>query len=156
MKVTGNNEIIPGALPEKQTRPGQNPAEDFGEILKEKIETSPKPESKPTPALLNPVASLHPLVASPSLAPPDREAAIGQVENILDLLDDYRHKLADSRVTLREMDALVGRISGEKENIAATLSSLEEGEQLRDILNQTLVTASLEVMKFRRGDYVDS
>ena len=156
MKVTGNNEIIPGVLPEKQTRPNQDPAEDFGTILKEKIETSPKPESKPTPAMLNPIASVHPLVASPPLSPPDKEAAIGQIENILDLLDDYRHKLADSRVTLREMDALVGRISGEKENLAATLSSIEEGEPLRDILNQTLVTTSLEVMKFRRGDYVDN
>jgi hypothetical protein len=153
MKVTGNNEIMPGVLPEKQTRPNQDPEGDFGTILKEKIEKSPGPESKPTPAMLNPIASVHPLVAPP-LSPPDKEAAIGQIGNILDLLDDYRHKLADSRVTLREMDALVDRISGEKDNLSATLSSMEEGEQLRDILNQTLVTASLEVMKFRRGDYV--
>lgn len=154
MKVTGNNEIISGVLPEKQIRPNQDPAEDFGTILKETIQTTPKPESKPAPGMLNPIASVHPLAASPPLAPPDREAALGQVENILDLLDDYRHKLADSRVTLREMDALVGRISGEKENLAATLNSMEEGEQLRDILNQTLVTASLEIMKFKRGDYI--
>ena len=155
MKVTGNNEIIPGVLPDKQTRPNQSPAGDFGEILKETIQTNPEPESKPTPAMLNPIASLHPLAATPPLAPPDKEAAIGQVENILDLLDDYRDKLADPRVTLREMDALVGRLSDEKENLAATLNTMKEGEELRDILNQTLVTASLEVMKFRRGDYVD-
>jgi hypothetical protein len=156
MKVTGNDEISHNVLPDKQSRSTQNPAEDFGVILKEKIETSAKPAWPQAAPFLNPIAPIHNLSISQPISPPDKEIAIKRVENLLDLLDDYRQKLADPQVTLKEMDALVGRISGEKENLTATLSSMEEGEQLQDILNQTLVTASLEMMKFRRGDYLDS
>lgn len=153
MKITGNNEILPGVSPEKQTRPAQNPAEDFGAILKDKIETSPKLES---PAFLNPIAPSQPLSMVHPISSPDHKVTIERVENLLDLLDDYRQKLADPQVTLKEMDGLVGKIAGEKENLTATLDSMQDGEQLRDVLNQTLVTTSLEIMKFRRGDYVDS
>jgi len=156
MKVTGNNEILPSVLPDKQSKSTQSPAESFDAILKEKIETSPKPASSPTTAFLNPIPPIQNLSISHPLSPPDREITSGRVENLFDLLDDYRQKLADPQVTLKEIDALIGRISGEKENLTATLSSMEKGEQLQDILNQTLVTASLEVMKFRRGDYLDS
>ena len=156
MKVTGNDEIFHNVLPDKQSRSTQSPAEDFGVILKEKIETSAKPAWPQAAASLNPITPIHNLSISQPILPPDKEIAIKRVENLLDLLDDYRQKLADPQVTLKEMDALVGRISGEKDNLTATLSSMEEGEQLQDILNQTLVTASLEMMKFRRGDYLDS
>ena len=156
MKVTGNNEILPGILTEKQSKSTQSPAEGFDAILKEKIETSTKAASSEATAFLNPIPPIHNLTISQPISPPDKEITIGRVESLLDLLDDYRQKLADPQVTLKEIDALVGRISGEKENLTATLGSMEKGEQLQDILNQTLVTASLEIMKFRRGDYIDS
>ena len=43
----------------------------------------------------------------------------------------------------------------EKERMATAMDSLQDGGGLKSILNQTLVTASLEITKFYRGDYVD-
>ena len=44
----------------------------------------------------------------------------------------------------------------ELENLAPELDSLTDDGELKDILNQTLVTASLEISKFYRGDYISS
>jgi len=44
----------------------------------------------------------------------------------------------------------------EQEALAPVLNSLPPGDGLKDILNDALVTSSLEVIKFNRGDYVDS
>ena len=156
MKVPGNNEILHSVLPEKQSRAAGSPAGDFGEILKEKIESSPKPAASQATAFMNPIAPIHNLSISQPVSAPDNAVAFGRVENLLELLENYCHKLTDSQVTLKEIDTLVSRISKEKEGLTATLNTMEEGGQLRDILNQTLVTASLEIMKFRRGDYLDS
>jgi len=35
-----------------------------------------------------------------------------------------------------------------------TLESLPDGDKLKDILNQALVTSTVEIIKFNRGDYV--
>jgi len=44
----------------------------------------------------------------------------------------------------------------EKETLAPVLNSLPPEDGLKDILNQALITSSLEVIKFNRGDYVNS
>jgi hypothetical protein len=46
------------------------------------------------------------------------------------------------------------KIDQETENLTPILDSLPEDEDLKNIINRTLVTASLEVSKFYRGDYV--
>ena len=43
-----------------------------------------------------------------------------------------------------------------KETLEPVLDSLPDDEKLKDIVNQTLVTASLEITKFYRGDYIAS
>jgi hypothetical protein len=43
-----------------------------------------------------------------------------------------------------------------KDTLAPVLDSLPDDEKLKDIANETLVTASLEVTKFYRGDYIAS
>ena len=85
---------------------------------------------------------------------PDRQFTVERIENLIDLLDQYRQKLADPLVTLKKIDSIVKEVAQEKENLAPVLDSLQDGEELKKILNQTLVTASLEVTKFYRGDYI--
>jgi hypothetical protein len=52
------------------------------------------------------------------------------------------------------MDSIIRQIDQETENLAPALDLLPEDEDLKNIFNQTLVTASLEVTKFYRGDYI--
>jgi len=47
-------------------------------------------------------------------------------------------------------------IAKEKDQLSRVLDSMPNEDRLKDILNQTLITASLEVIKFNRGDYITS
>ena len=79
---------------------------------------------------------------------------VDAVERFLVLLDEYRHKLANPQVTLKEIYLLVNEMDAEKENLIQALNSLHDGDRLKDILNQTLITSSLEIIRFNRGDYL--
>ena len=156
MKVTGNEEILRNMVSDKHSQPVERPAEDFNAILKEKIETACEPATPGIAEFPNPIPAIRGVSGIETLMPLDKTTTVARVENLLDLLDDYRQKLVNPQVSLKQMEALVDRISMEKENLRPTLKSMHEGEQLQGILNQTLVAASLEVIKFKRGDYLDS
>ena len=120
----------------------------FGDILKEKL--APAPSATASGIGLGLVAPTQ--IQSVAEAPANRLA--GRVEHYLDLLDDYRRQLGDPRVSLKGLDATVREMEAGKDALAPALGSLPEDDGIKDILNRTLVTASLEIIKFRRGDYL--
>ena len=81
---------------------------------------------------------------------------VERVHNLLNLLDSYRKQLSDPHVTLRKLEPLMNTIAKEKDQLSALMESMPEEDGLKHILNQTLITASLEVIKFNRGDYITS
>ena len=78
-----------------------------------------------------------------------------QVEDLLDLLDTYRQMLADPGTTLKEMGPVVDRITAQRDQLVETMEGLDPEDGLRDLINQALVAATTEVVKFNKGDYVD-
>jgi hypothetical protein len=48
------------------------------------------------------------------------------------------------------------RIIKEKDQLSSLLNSMPNEDGLKDIVNHTLITASLEVIKYNRGDYITS
>ena len=79
--------------------------------------------------------------------------AVNQVENYLNLLNEYQEKLGNPDVTLKEISPLLDQINEEQEQLSSTLDSLPEGDGLKEIVNETLIISSLETIKFNRGDY---
>jgi hypothetical protein len=88
------------------------------------------------------------------LSPEARKITVERLDNLLDLLDQYRNQLADPKVTLRQIEPLLNTISKEKEQLSAVLNGMPDEDGLKDIVHRTLITTSLEVMKFNRGDYI--
>jgi exonuclease VII small subunit len=135
----------------QKTKP--QPAVDnaFNDILKENIENSPKEFTGPCRT-----AMVKPLNGVQFIAPPkfDKQFALDQLENLIGLLDQYRHELADPQMPLKKLDPIIRKINQESENLAPALDALPDGEALKNIINLTLVTATLEVTKFDRGDYI--
>ena len=99
------------------------------------------------------ISSISPIQLN-MISPAQNGSIIDRVENLLNVLDEYHQKLKDPHFTLKEIDPLVKQMEKEKENLAPVLDSLVEDDGLKDILNQTLVTSSLETIKFNRGDYI--
>ena len=151
MKIHSNDQILKNLYPETKTTPQAPAGEDFGTILKESVENVKQEVTGPQQTTF--ISSLNGVQMSTS-SKFDRQYALDRIENLIGLLDQYRLQLADPGVTLRNIDPIIRKIDQETENLTPVIDSLPEDEDLKNIINQTLVTASLEVSKFYRGDYI--
>ena len=153
MKIDNQHHILKSLYPDSKNEPRQVAGEKFDDILKETIGNKKSETAGVRPAAFtNSLSAIRPT----STVDSNRQAAIDRVENLLGLLDDYRKNLSDSRISLRQIDPIVQKMDKLKETLEPVLDSLPDDEKLKDIVNQTLVTASLEITKFYRGDYIAS
>jgi hypothetical protein len=153
MKINGSDEIIKNGFADKTVRKEQAQNDDFKNILKASVErTAHHPAKIQSPTLMHPVSTIqvHPLSLE------NKHVTVERVDNLLNLLDNYRKQLADPQVTLRSIEPVINTIVKEKEQLSSVLNSLTNEDGLKDIVNRTLITASLEVIKYNRGDYITS
>jgi len=154
MKINNMDEILKNVYKgaaQKSEKPGDK---QFAEILKETLAP---------PCKNQPVSKNHPLVRSTPLLEiqpaktlgENKSTVVERVYKFLNTLDDYRHKLGDPLVSLKEVDPVIKQLEAENENLKPVLESLAERDELKEILNDVLITASLEVIKYRRGDYIN-
>ena len=151
MKIDGNNEITHSATADKSAPKEATPDAEFKKILKASVErTMEHPLKIQSPPQPNPVAAIRFMPLSPAT----RDTTVKRVDNLLNLLDHYRNQLADPKVTLRSIEPIVSTITKEKEQLSAVLDTLPNDDDLKNIVHRTLIAASLEVMKYNRGDYI--
>ena len=151
MKIHNTENPLNNVFPETKSA-SQPPAEKaFGAILEESVNNVNTEDTQ-----IHPTTFISPLngIQTISSSKFDPRSAIDRIENLIGLLDQYRHQLADPSTSLKTMDPIIRKIDQERDKLAPALESLGEDEDLKHILNQTLVTASLEVSKFYRGDYI--
>jgi hypothetical protein len=91
-----------------------------------------------------------------SAAGPDTsgDAACRQVEGFLDLLDRFRRSLADPSLSLRGMEPVVREMESGRDQLQRIQAMLPEGDGLKEICNRAAVAATVEIVRFRRGDYL--
>lgn len=154
MKISGNSEIIKSTHAGGKARQSEQASStDFKNILKESVEKAARPATQiQAPSLLDPVAAVR--FNPESML--DKASAVKRVDHLINLLDDYRKQLADPAITLRNIEPLIKSINKEKDQLSALLDLLPNEDGLKDIVNHTLITASLEIVKYNRGDYITS
>ena len=153
MKINGSDEIIKNGYADKPVRKEQAQNDGFKDILKASVErTAHHPAKIQSPALMQPLSAIK----FQPLSPENKNFTIERVDNLLNLLDIYRKQLADPQVTLRHIEPLIDTIEKEKKQLSSVLDSLANEDGLKDIVNRTLITASLEIIKYNRGDYIAS
>lgn len=151
MKIDGNNDIGRSAYTDKAT-PEQAPAADeFKQILKASVDRS---QTQAANVQSTPRANPLGAIRLTPLSPEARATTVERLDNLLNLLDQYRNQLADPKVTLRQIEPLLNTMTKEKEQLSAVLKAMPDEDGLKDIVHRTLITTSLEVMKFNRGDYI--
>jgi hypothetical protein len=151
MKIDGNNDIGRNPSVDKPTSEHATKSGEFKKILKATVDRSNTQAVKiQTAPQLNPLGAIR----STPMSPEARGAAVKRLDNLLDLLEQYRDQLADPKVTLRQIEPLLNTIDKKQEQLAALLKGMPDEDGLKDIVDRTLITTSLEVMKFNRGDYI--
>lgn len=148
MKIQGNSDLLGRVRIEPPASPTAPAPSRFEEILKESL--SPTPASDSAAASSGAVSVQFRRPADPVAA----GSVMERLEGFLDLMEEYRSKLADPRVSLRGLDSVVRSLEQGRDALSPLLGTLPEGDGLKDMLNQALVTTEIEIMRFRRGDYL--
>jgi hypothetical protein len=148
MKVTGSGEIHPWVAAEKiASTPSAGPGK-FGEIFKKALDAR---EQIGGPGMdVGAAEDVAPL----SIPPGSSRQGWAQVEGFLNTLEDYRSKLADPGFSLRAIDPIVREMENGRDALTQVQGTLPDGDGLKEICNRALVTAAVEIVKFRRGDYI--
>ncbi|UCD78378.1 MAG: hypothetical protein JSW26_23675 [Desulfobacterales bacterium] len=153
MKIDNYTQILKNLNQGNNADPKPVAGKKFGDILNEAIGNSKQEVGGlQQTAFVNPLAGIQ----SATTFELNQQVAIDGVENLIELLDQYRQKLSDPRISLKKIDPIIRKIDQQKEKLAPVLDALPDDEKLKDIVNKTLVTASLEITKFYRGDYIAS
>lgn len=79
---------------------------------------------------------------------------IGQVEKTLGKLDEYTKALGDPSQNLKKVSSLVKELEEQAESLSKASQGLPEGHVVKDLMDRTAVIATVEAIKFNRGDYV--
>ena len=98
----------------------------------------------------------HPAIAYPipqNLTPLHSEG-LARGERVLNSLDSYAASLADNRQTLKQVEAKMLDMENELQGLATVLDGLGPNDQLAQILQEIISTATVESIKYRRGDFV--
>jgi len=84
----------------------------------------------------------------------EKTPLIERVEGFLDIFEDYQRRLGDSHVSVKDLYPFITRLEDETKNLVPFLSSLPEGDEVRDIINRILINTTVEIARFQRGDYL--
>ena len=153
MKILNNEQVLKSYQQDLKTDAQPPAGKQFGAILNEAVKNTPAENPIPLQTAFN-----HPMpgVQRVSLSAPDQRFAADSIEDMLNLLDRYREKLADTQISMKQLDPEIKEMTRGIENLTHISNSLPADEGLKDILNRTMVTLSLEIGKFYRGDYISA
>ena len=123
--------------------------ERFGDILGKTISKSISP-SRP-----GPLQNLPPAGGIASFIPAaDKKDLIVRADQLLDLLEAYQNKLSGPGLPLQDAYLSMKTIEDRADELTPFVENLPEDDHFRDFLNRLVITASVEAIKFRRGDYL--
>ena len=129
--------------------PGQNPTgfqKVFDNLLQNQTKDVAAPSSSthainPTPLTVNAIETLP--------VKTDLQA----MERFVDSLEAYQQGLADPTCSLRDLAPVLGRLEKAQRHLSAISEKTPADSPLKDIINEGLVTATLEISRFRSGIY---
>lgn len=85
----------------------------------------------------------------------DKAASVDrQLTSTLDKMEEYAAALGDSRKSLREVEPLAQDLEAAAGKLSELSKNLPADSPLKGLSNDAAVLATVEAMKFKRGDYV--
>ena len=133
----------------------KKPDVEFKKIMEQLLDNK---ETKQMPPDANTLPGLA-AVSSVSMDPPpgkvpDTKALLGEIQDLLDNVEFYAQKLADSSISAKELAPLVTHLEQRTSELLKYTSTGKVSQGLGQIISDLALTISAEVAKFKRGDYV--
>lgn len=154
MKITSTDHLQ--QLQDSSKSKPQEADKGFSKLLEEtKTQATPKElPSSPTSAsaLLN-SNPLNLIMATQGLG--DKATQVDrQMEKTLDNMEQYASALGDTSKSLKDIEHLALGLNQDAARLSKLSQGLPEGHSLKSMSNDTAVLATVESMKFNRGDFI--
>jgi hypothetical protein len=150
--IDPNQPILSTNEPNRAERRSDVKRGGFDAIFRQAVDStkfkSAKTESEPFLGAVRPVQ-----FSSESL--PSESMLVDRVQRLIDTMGAYQQKLIDSGATLKDIQALVQKMTTQSESLSATSDTVEGQTNLKTIVDQSLTLASMEITKFNNGHYND-
>jgi len=151
MKIESNPKITDITNSQHKEVEKSNYKQSFSKILAEAVNPHTSQNDKAvSPPSVSELKSLQNNVIRDGL---ERSHITTRLEQLLDVLDQYRMHLKNPQVSLKEMAPLTQNMAIKLKELEPVLERLDQQDPLTSILNETLITATLEVKKFENGWY---
>jgi hypothetical protein len=148
MKIERPDNLQPLQPADKKKNPGVT-GERFRDVLQETVSAT---SGLPQPS---PLQTLPPAGGYAGFIPnPGREELVGRADQLLVLLESLQKNLSGPGLSLKEAYDSMKAIEDGADELTPLIETLPEGDDFRDFLNRLVITASVEAIKFRRGDYL--
>ena len=145
-----NDTTPPVKGPQDGTRKAGNKDAFTSALTRALDKTQPSEIQKNPPQALGEIASVRTIQI-----PAQSDLVSGSTEKLLELLDSLSSQLQDPGVSLKHMAPVLETIHNKADQLVKETRSLgSDHAGLREIANQTAVTAQTEYIKFQRGDYL--
>lgn len=125
--------------------------EGFQSILNETMRQAPAKAGQS--AALPPMSNLD-SIRFDLASGPDTQKTLVRMDRFLTLLETYQKQMDDPRISLKQTSTVVSQMEQQIPELLPLLDTLPEESGLKDLLNRLLVTSTVEVIKFNRGDYL--
>ncbi len=121
----------------------------FGDILKNTVSGVAATTQANTLQAIPPAGVLAGFIPSD-----ERKELVGRADQLLNLLESYQKKLEPPGTPMRDACTSMKAIEDQADELTPYVESLPEDDEFRNFLNRLVITASVEAIKFRRGDYL--
>ncbi len=148
MKIERTDNLQPPQPADKKKSPVAS-GQRFLDVLQETVSATPGLSQPNILQNLPPAGGFAGFIPNPGM-----EELLGRADHLLVLLESLQKDLSGPGLPLREAYASLRDIEDRADELTPLLESLPEGDDFRDFLNRLVITASVEAIKFRRGDYL--
>jgi DNA repair ATPase RecN len=156
MKVTRTTDVSTAGATEAGKRTAK-PEEEFGRVLEEQLNqitpaSGQAAQMAASISTLESVASIPYGMEQPQVA--DSTNVARSIESTIDRLDEVEQLLGDSTVTPKTVGQVIDQLNDQTEALRHTMEALPEDHPLQELGNEVTVLATVESIKWDRGDYL--
>lgn len=99
------------------------------------------------------IPSSTPPLTINAIDPLSSVSGVRSMERFIDSLEDYQKRLEDPQCNLRGLEPAIERLEREHRHLSHLANDSSDDNPLKRIMREGLVTATLEINRFRSGVY---
>ncbi|HAR95472.1 MAG TPA: hypothetical protein DCR97_05855 [Deltaproteobacteria bacterium] len=145
MKITTDGIAVGNQA--QNARQAEKTSQRFADILTKAENGQPASVDKTSPS--QPLFQISPVL----LDPIHGDGLLQRLDKSLGLLESYQARLSDPTIPVHELQPDIDRLEEQNNQLQSDLANLPDGHPVKDLLNRSVVTMTVEIEKFRRGDF---